>query len=108
LVARPFGSPQNLFPLVAAIANRNQNFSIDARLFEKERVLAEKRARKKTGKPEVTIGDIYAECQTFFFTLWKVLSGDRSLDWVGRLKGILLAFKDIVLGRSHPRHILDL
>jgi GT2 family glycosyltransferase len=42
------------------------------------------------------------------FTLWKVLSGDRSLDWTGRLKGVLLAFQDIVLGRSHPRRILKL
>jgi GT2 family glycosyltransferase len=46
--------------------------------------------------------------KTFFFTLWKVLSRDQSLDWAGRLKGILLAFQDIILGRSHPRRILDL
>ena len=46
--------------------------------------------------------------KTFLFTLWKVLSRDRSLDWAGRLKGILLAFQDIILGRSHPRRILDL
>jgi predicted HAD superfamily hydrolase len=66
LVARPFGSPQNVFPLVAANAHRNHRISIEGRLFEKERVLAEKRARKKTGKPEVTIEDIYAECQSIF------------------------------------------
>jgi GT2 family glycosyltransferase len=46
--------------------------------------------------------------RTFLFTLWKVLTRDRSLDWKGRLKGISLAFQDIVLGRSHPRRILDL
>jgi GT2 family glycosyltransferase len=46
--------------------------------------------------------------RTFLFTLWKVLSRDQSLDWAGRLKGILLAFQDILLGRSHPRRILDL
>jgi glycosyltransferase involved in cell wall biosynthesis len=46
--------------------------------------------------------------KTFLFTLWKVLTRDRSLDWAGRLKGILLAFQDIVLGRSHPRRILEL
>jgi predicted HAD superfamily hydrolase len=65
LVARPFGSPQNVFPLVAASA-RNHDIAIEGRLFEKERVLAEKRARKKTGKPEITIEDIYAECQSIF------------------------------------------
>jgi predicted HAD superfamily hydrolase len=64
LVARPFGSPQKVFPLIAAIAKRNHNISIQGRVFERERVLAEKRARKKTGKPEVTIEDIYAECQS--------------------------------------------
>jgi predicted HAD superfamily hydrolase len=64
LVARPFGSPQKVFPLIAAIAKSNHNISIEGRLFERERVLAEKRARKKTGKPEVTIEDIYAECQS--------------------------------------------
>jgi len=46
--------------------------------------------------------------RTFLFTLWKFLTLDRSLDWGGRLKGILLAFWDIVLGRSHPRRILEL
>jgi glycosyltransferase involved in cell wall biosynthesis len=45
---------------------------------------------------------------TFLFTLWKVLTRDRSLDWGGRLKGVLLAFWDLVLGRSHPRRILEL
>src|ERR1700751_1238254 len=47
LVARPFGSPQKVFPLVAASAKRNHNIFIETRLFERERVLAEKRARKK-------------------------------------------------------------
>ena len=46
--------------------------------------------------------------RTFLFTLWKVLSRDRSLDWAGRLQGILLAFQDIVRGRSHPGRILEL
>jgi GT2 family glycosyltransferase len=46
--------------------------------------------------------------RTCLFTLWKVFTRDRSLDWAGRLKGILLAFQDIVLGRSHPRRILEL
>ena len=46
--------------------------------------------------------------RTFLFTLWKVLIRDRSVDWAGRLRGILLAFQDILLGRSHPRRILEL
>ena len=46
--------------------------------------------------------------RTFLFTLWKVLTLDRSLDWVGRLKGILLAVWDIVRGQSHPRRVLEL
>ncbi len=46
--------------------------------------------------------------RTFLLTLWKVLTRDRSLDWTGRLKGILLAVQDIILGRSHPGRILEL
>ena len=42
-------------------------------------------------------------------SLWqclsKLLKGDRSLDWNGRLKGHLLALKDIFQGRCHPRRI---
>jgi predicted HAD superfamily hydrolase len=64
LVARPFGSPHNLFPLVAVIASKHHHIFIDARIFEEGRLLAEKTARKKTGKPEVTIEDIYAECRS--------------------------------------------
>jgi GT2 family glycosyltransferase len=45
-------------------------------------------------------------------SLWqclsKLLKGDRSLDWSGRLKGHLLALKDIFLGRCHPRRIQEL
>ena len=37
--------------------------------------------------------------------LWKLFKGDRTLDWNGRLKGYLLALKDIFLGRCHPRRI---
>jgi glycosyltransferase involved in cell wall biosynthesis len=37
--------------------------------------------------------------------LWKLLKGDRTLDWNGRLKGYLLALKDIFLGRCDPRRI---
>jgi GT2 family glycosyltransferase len=38
----------------------------------------------------------------------KLLKGDRSLDWSGRLKGHLLALKDILLGRCHPRRIEEM
>ena len=38
-------------------------------------------------------------------SLWNLLKGDRSLDWSGRLKGHLLALKDILLGRCHPGRI---
>ena len=41
-------------------------------------------------------------------SLWNLLKGDRSLDWSGRLKGHLLALKDILLGRCHPRRIKEL
>jgi GT2 family glycosyltransferase len=45
-------------------------------------------------------------------SLWqclsKLLKGDRSLDWSGRLKGHLLALKDIFLGRCHPRRIEEI
>src|SRR6516225_4632811 len=64
LVVRPFASPHNLFPLVAAMASRKHHISIDSRIFEEGRVLAERTARKRTGKPEVTIDDIYAECRS--------------------------------------------
>jgi GT2 family glycosyltransferase len=40
--------------------------------------------------------------------LWKLLKGDQSLDWNGRLKGYLLALKDISLGRCHPRRIEEM
>jgi GT2 family glycosyltransferase len=38
----------------------------------------------------------------------KLLKGDRSLDWSGRLKGHLLALKDMFLGRCHPGRIKEL
>ena len=41
-------------------------------------------------------------------SLWNQLKGDRSLDWSGRVKGHLLALKDIFLGRCHPRRIEDM
>jgi hypothetical protein len=40
--------------------------------------------------------------------LWRLLKGDPSLDWNGRLKGYLLALKDISLGRCHPRRIEEM
>jgi GT2 family glycosyltransferase len=40
--------------------------------------------------------------------LSKLLKGDRSLDWSGRLKGHLLALKDIFLGCCHPGRIKEL
>jgi|SRR6266403_2357803 len=41
-------------------------------------------------------------------SLWNLLRGDRSLDWSGRLKGHLLAVKDIFAGRCHPERIKEL
>ena len=41
-------------------------------------------------------------------SLWKLLKGDRTLDWSGRLKGYLLALRDIFLGRCHPRRIQEM
>jgi len=41
-------------------------------------------------------------------TLWNLLKGDRTLDWRGRLKGHLLALKDICLGRCHPGRIKEM
>jgi GT2 family glycosyltransferase len=38
-------------------------------------------------------------------SVWNLLKGDRSLDWGGRLKGQLLALKDILQGRCHPGRI---
>ena len=38
----------------------------------------------------------------------KMLKGDRSLDWSGRLNGQLLALKDIFRGRCHPRRIEEM
>jgi glycosyltransferase involved in cell wall biosynthesis len=41
-------------------------------------------------------------------SLWNLLKGDRSLDWSGRVRGHLLALKDMFLGRCHPRRIEEL
>jgi len=41
-------------------------------------------------------------------SLSNVLKGDRSLDWSGRLKGQLLALKDIFLGCCHPGRIKEM
>ena len=41
-------------------------------------------------------------------SLWNLLKGDRSLDWGGRLKGQLLALKDIFFGRCHPGRIKEM
>jgi predicted HAD superfamily hydrolase len=62
-VARPFASPHKFFPLVTTIAKRDHNISIDPGIFEKTRFSGEKTARKKIRKPEVTIDEIYSECQ---------------------------------------------
>jgi GT2 family glycosyltransferase len=43
-----------------------------------------------------------------FISLWNLLKGDRSLDWSGRLKGHLLALKDIFLGCCHPGRIKEM
>ena len=41
-------------------------------------------------------------------SLWNLLKGDRSLDWSGRLKGHLLALKDIFRGCCHPGRIKEM
>jgi hypothetical protein len=46
--------------------------------------------------------------KTCGISLWKVIRRDRSTDWAGRLKGSLLAVKDILLGRSHPKRVEEL
>lgn len=39
---------------------------------------------------------------------WNVLKRNRAADWPERLRGNLLAIRDIFTGRSHPRRILEL
>jgi GT2 family glycosyltransferase len=39
---------------------------------------------------------------------WKLLKGDRSLDWGGRVKGQFLAVQDILIGRCHPKRIEEI
>jgi GT2 family glycosyltransferase len=41
-------------------------------------------------------------------SVWNLLKGDRSLDWSGRLKGQLLALKDIFQGCCHPGRIKEM
>src|SRR5260221_1129637 len=43
-----------------------------------------------------------------FVILWNLLKGDRCLDWSRRLKGHLLALRDIFLGRCHPGRIKEM
>jgi glycosyltransferase involved in cell wall biosynthesis len=46
--------------------------------------------------------------KSILISLSHLLKGDRSLDWSGRLKGHLLAVKDIFTGRCHPERIKEL
>jgi hypothetical protein len=46
--------------------------------------------------------------KNILMSLWNLLVGDRSVDWSGRLKGHLLALKDIFLGRCHPGRIKEI
>ena len=46
--------------------------------------------------------------KSILVSLWNLVKGDRSLDWSGRLKGHLLAVKDIFVGRCHPERIKEL
>jgi GT2 family glycosyltransferase len=41
-------------------------------------------------------------------SLWHLLKGDRSLDWNGRLRGHLLALRDIFLGCCDPGRIKEM
>jgi polysaccharide biosynthesis transport protein len=46
--------------------------------------------------------------KSILITLSHLLKRDRSLDWKGRLKGHLLAVRDILTGRCHPERIKEL
>jgi GT2 family glycosyltransferase len=46
--------------------------------------------------------------RSLLFSLKNLATGDRSLDWRGRLQGHLAALKDISLGRCHPRRITEI
>jgi GT2 family glycosyltransferase len=46
--------------------------------------------------------------KSLLFSLWNALKGDKTLDWSGRVKGHLLAIKDIFRGRCHPRRIEEM
>ena len=41
-------------------------------------------------------------------SVWNILGRDQRLDWGARLRGHLLALKDICLGRCHPARIKEL
>ena len=41
-------------------------------------------------------------------SLWNLAKRDPSLDWKGRLKGHLVALKDIFVGRCHPERIREM
>jgi GT2 family glycosyltransferase len=43
--------------------------------------------------------------KSIWTNLWKLLKGNRSLDWSGRVKGQLMAVQDIFMGRCHPKRI---
>jgi hypothetical protein len=40
-------------------------------------------------------------------SLWNILKRDRSKDWAGRMKGILMAVKDILSGKCRPDRIKE-
>jgi hypothetical protein len=46
--------------------------------------------------------------KTCAISAWKIVTRDQSLDWPGRLKGNLLAIRDIFTGRCHPRRVEEL
>jgi len=46
--------------------------------------------------------------QNILITSWHLMEGNQTLDWRGRLKGQLLAIKDIFLGRCHPGRIKEM
>ena len=46
--------------------------------------------------------------KSILISVWNLIKGDRSLDWGGRLRGLLLAVTDIFAGRCHPERIKQL
>jgi GT2 family glycosyltransferase len=45
--------------------------------------------------------------KTFLICFWNFLKRDQSKDWGGRIKGILIALQDILLGRCRPDRIKE-